>query len=63
MVKSQPASAEDVGLTHRWEGSPKEGNSYPLSVLAWKIPWAEKSRGPPRGHKDLDMTERLNKQQ
>ena len=30
------------------------------SVLAWKIPWTEELMGySPRGHKELDKTERL----
>ena len=30
------------------------------SILAWRIPWAEKPVGySPWGHKELDMTERL----
>ena len=31
------------------------------SILAWKIPWIEKSGGlHPWGHKELDSTERLS---
>ena len=31
------------------------------SILAWKIPWIEKSGGlHPWGHKELDLTERLS---
>ena len=27
------------------------------SILAWEVPWTEE---PPKGHKELDMTEQLN---
>ena len=36
------------------EGSLGEGNSNPLSVLAWRIPWTEETGG-----RELDTTERL----
>ena len=28
-----------------------------FSILAWRIPWTEKSDGLPWGHKESDMTE------
>ena len=32
------------------------------SILAWKIPWTEDLVGyGPRGHRELDTTERVNK--
>ena len=32
------------------------------SILPWKMPWTEEPGGPQTvGHKELDMTERLNK--
>ena len=49
MVKNPPASAGDVGLI------PGEGNSNPLRVLAWEIPWTEEP-GSPWGRKELDPT-------
>ena len=44
MVKNPPASAgdlRDLGLIPRPGRSPGEGNGNPLSILAWRIPWAE----------------------
>ena len=44
VVKNPPASAgdlRDLGLIPRPGRSPGEGNGNPLSILAWRIPWAE----------------------
>ena len=51
MVKNPPANAGDegdVGLITEWGRSLGGGNGTPLlysSILAWKIPWTEKSGG------------------
>ena len=42
MVKNPPANAGDMGSTPGSGRSPGEGNDTHSSVLAWKIPWAEK---------------------
>ena len=45
VVKNLPANAGntgDLGSVSGSERSPGEGNSNPLSILAWKIPWARK---------------------
>ena len=34
-------NAGDPGLIAGWGRSPGERNSYPPSVLAWRIPWTE----------------------
>ena len=44
MVKSLSASlgdARDMGSIPGLGRSPGVGNGNPLSILAWKIPWAE----------------------
>ena len=44
MVENRPASAGDLrylGLIPGPGRSPGEGNGNPLSILAWRIPWAE----------------------
>ena len=44
----QSLSQEDLG----------EGNSYPVSILAWRIPQTEEpGRHSPWGHKESDVTE------
>ena len=42
--------------------SPGEGNGNPLHIIAWKIPWMERSLVgySPRGRKESDTTERLH---
>ena len=45
MIKNLPANAvdtRDAGLIPGLGGSPGVGNATHSSVLAWKIPWAEK---------------------
>ena len=37
--KESACNAGDLGLTSRLGRSPEEGNSYPLSIQAWRIPW------------------------
>ena len=41
MVKNMPANAGDLGSIPGSGRSTGEGNSNPLSILAWKIPWTE----------------------
>ena len=43
MVKNLHANAEDMDLIPGSGRSPGEGNGNPLHILAWKIPWMEKS--------------------
>ena len=53
-----------VGSIPRLGRSPREGNSNPLHILAWKIPLTEETGGlhSKGSHKELDTTERLNAQ-
>ena len=46
-------SVGDLGWIHGPGRSPGEGSGYPLSILAWRIPWTEE---PSRllNHKELD---------
>ena len=44
MVKNLPdkaGDARDMGLIPGSGRSPREGNSYHSSILAWKIPWTK----------------------
>ena len=41
--KESACKAEDLGLIPESGRSPGEGNGYPLSILAWRIPWKEES--------------------
>ena len=64
MVKNLPATAGDIrdpGSIPGWGRSPGGGNGNPLSVLAWRIPWTERSLVgySPWGHKELDKTEHI----
>ena len=48
VVKNLPANAGDVidaGLIPGWEDPLEEGMATDSSILAWKIPWTEKSDG------------------
>ena len=48
MVKNLPANAGDTGDASSIPGlerSPGVGNGTHSSILAWKIPWAEKPDG------------------
>ena len=47
-VKNLPANARDIrdaGSVPGFGRSPGGGHSNPLSILAWRIPWAEESDG------------------
>ena len=54
--KASACNAGDLGSIPGSGRSLGEGNSYPLHILAWRIPWTVKSRG----HKESDKTERLS---
>ena len=41
VMKNSPANAGDTGSVPGWGRCPREGNSNPLHILAWKIPWTE----------------------
>ena len=46
--KNLPANAGDIrgmGLIPRMGRSPGGGNSMPLKILAWRIPWTEEPSG------------------
>ena len=45
-----------------WEDPLEKGKATHSSILAWRIPWTERSLEgySPRGHKELDMTWGLN---
>ena len=48
VVKNLPANAgdiRDVGSIPGSGRSPEGGHGNPLSILAWRIPWTEKSGG------------------
>ena len=48
MLKDVPANAgdvRDVGLILGWEDPLEEDIATHSSILAWKIPWTEKSGG------------------
>ena len=50
----------DWGSIPGTETSAGGGHGNPLSILAWRIPWTEESRGySPRGRKESDTTEWL----
>ena len=61
MVKNPPASAEDIDSWVQsldWGGSLEEGMAPHASILAWRIPWTERSLAgcSPWDHKESDMT-------
>ena len=39
--KESACNAGDWGSIPGWGRSPGEGNSNPLHILAWRIPWTE----------------------
>ena len=41
VAKNLPANAGDSDSIPGSERSPGEGNGYPHSILAWRIPWTE----------------------
>ena len=65
MVKNPSANAGDagdLGLIPRSERfSLEEEMATHSSILAWKIPWSEESRGvQPKGCKESDTTEHIH---
>ena len=61
MVKNLPAMQETWVQSLSWEDPLEKGMATHSSILAWEIPWTEKPGGlKSMGHKELDMTERLN---
>ena len=64
MVKNAPANAGDAGLILGWEDPlEKEMATHP-SILAWEIPWTERSLAgySPWGRKELDKIQCLRTQ-
>ena len=58
--KESTYNAKDVDSVPGLERSSGEGNGYPLSILAWGIPWTEKpGRLQSMGSKELDTVECL----
>ena len=45
MVKNLPAMQESGVRSLGWEDSPEKGMATHSSILAWRIPWIEKSGG------------------
>ena len=43
--KETACNARDLGLILGSGRSPREGNSYPLNILAWGIPWTDEPGG------------------
>ena len=62
MVKNMPAVQEIWVQSLDQEDPLEKGMATHSSVLAWKIPWTERSLASysPWGHKELDRTEQLN---
>ena len=59
-VRSLPAIQETWVQSQDWEHLLEEGMATHSSILAWRIPWTEESRGySPRGRKESDTTEWL----
>ena len=60
MVENLPANAGDKrhGF-HPWEDPLQEEMAIHSNILAWRIPWTERSLVDysPWGHKEWDMTE------
>ena len=59
--KASPCHAGDAGSVPGLGRSPRERNGTHSSILAWRIPWTDKSGGfgaaSPWGRKESDMTE------
>ena len=45
VVKNLPASARDVGLILDWKDPLEKETATRSRILAWKIPWTEKTGG------------------
>ena len=59
-VKRLPPAQETRVRSPGWEDPLEKEMATHSSTLAWKIPWTEEPGRGPRGHKELDMTERLH---
>ena len=63
MVESPSASAGDIRdmiQSLNLEDHPEEGMTTHFSILAWRVPWAEKSgRNSPGRFKESSMTEAI----
>ena len=59
MVKNLPAMRETVVQFLGWENPLEKGKATHSSILAWRIPWRERSLADysPWGCKEMDMTE------
>ena len=57
-VKNLPAMWETKVRSLGLENPLEKEMATHSSILAWRIPWMEKS-GTPGGHKESDMTEKL----
>ena len=53
LVKNPPAMQDTWVRSLGWEDPLEKGKATHISVLAWRIPWAEESMG----HKESDTTE------
>ena len=60
MVKNLPANTGDECLIPGLGRSPGKGNGYPLSILAWEIPWTAWQATVYGITNESDMTEQLN---
>ena len=58
-VKNPPAKQETQARSLSWEGSLERGMVTHCSILAWRIPWTERSLVgySPWGPKESDTTE------
>ena len=56
MLTPMPVMWETWLRSLGWEDPLEKGTATHSSLLAWRIPWTVY----PRGHKGLDMTERLS---
>ena len=56
LVKNLPAKWDTWVQSLGWEDLLKKGMATHSSILAWRIPWTEKS-GSPWGRKESDTTE------
>ena len=59
--KESDDNGGDPGLIHESGRSPTEGNSNPSTILAWEIPWTERSLAgySSWSHRELAMTWQL----
>ena len=64
VVKNPPANVGDAGSVPGLEKSLREGNDNPLQYSCLGNPHGQRSLVgcSPWGHKELDMTERLNRE-